>query len=159
MFAGGHDGPRKPSESRTDDDNDDDDDANEDVSTADGENGAAHEESKSSHLHHQHQQQMTQHHVQVDIDSAAVEAERVALEAEKKAVQAEEQRESATTYDMFSASPTAAALPGPGGDGGMVGLKKKAAALAEGDDPLLESNWDDWEGYYKTRIGEVIGGR
>ena len=30
-------------------------------------------------------------------------------------------------------------------------------ALLEGEDPHLQSNWDDGEGYYKPRIGELIG--
>ena len=30
-------------------------------------------------------------------------------------------------------------------------------ALLEGEDPHLQSNWDDGDGYYKPRIGELIG--
>ena len=90
----------------------------------------------------------------------------LSCQAERQAVREEEEREAATiAFDMFSASPTAPlpgngpAQGGRGGGPGIGGSKRSAAALLEGDDPLLESNWDDWEGYYKTRIGEVIGGR
>ena len=59
------------------------------------------------------------------------------------------------TFDIFSSSPTAMALTAAGG-GGQKQRLNKGAVLMEGDDPLLESNWDDGEGYYSTRVGEVV---
>lgn len=57
------------------------------------------------------------------------------------------------TFDIFSSSPTAIDMAANG-----AGEQKRInkAALLEGDDPLLQSNWDDGEGYYTTRVGEVI---
>lgn len=75
--------------------------------------------------------------------------------AEREAVEAEEKREAATiSFDIFSASPTANAIPMKKGD--TIGRRVTKDALLEGEDPLLQSNWDDGEGYYKTRIGEII---
>jgi len=85
----------------------------------------------------------------------APEVEAAALEAEREAVQAEEDREAATiAVDIFSSSPSEAVYQHP-----TVGRRATKAALLEGDDPLLQSNWDDGEGYYKTRIGELIADR
>lgn len=57
---------------------------------------------------------------------------------------------SPVTFDIFSSSP--AALP-------VVGKVALKTALVEGENPHLQSNWDDQEGYYKTRIGELINNR
>jgi serine/threonine-protein kinase PRP4 len=55
-------------------------------------------------------------------------------------------------FDMFSDSPNA--LPGkPSAAGGSVLM------VDEGDNPTLQANWTDQEGYYKARVGEVIEGR
>ncbi|KAJ1417584.1 kinase-like domain-containing protein [Ochromonadaceae sp. CCMP2298] len=56
---------------------------------------------------------------------------------------------------MFSASPAAdhAQVPGMGARHAL------RESLVEGEDPHLQSNWDDGEGYYKARIGEVVGDR
>lgn len=82
-----------------------------------------------------------------------VENEAAALMAEREAVAAAERRET-VSFDIFSSSPTANTIPmKPGNNFGKRVMKD---ALLEGEDPLLQSNWDDGEGYYKTRIGEVI---
>lgn len=74
------------------------------------------------------------------------------LAAEKEAFEIEEKKsKSSITFDIFSASPSDL---GPGGGGG--GAKLHASSIGEEEDPHLQSNWDDGEGYYKTRIGEVI---
>ena len=65
---------------------------------------------------------------------AAVEAEKTKLSG-------------GAVFDMFSAT----ADSGPG-------LLPTGHALEEGEDPLLQSNWDDSEGYYRARAGEVIHG-
>jgi hypothetical protein len=82
--------------------------------------------------------------------SRDVVEEAEALMAEREAVEAEEKREATISFDIFSSSPTNA-LPLP-----TLGRRARRDALLEGEDPLLQSNWDDGEGYYKTRIGEII---
>lgn len=74
--------------------------------------------------------------------------------AEREAVEAEAKREATISFDIFSASPTSNTIPMKKGD--TLGKRAMRDALLEGEDPLLQSNWDDGEGYYKTRIGEVI---
>lgn len=75
------------------------------------------------------------------------------LEAERVAVQREEElQKEKLAFDMFSASPSDLEKA----KSGRVAL---AEALMEGEDPHLQSNWDDGEGYYKARIGELIGDR
>jgi hypothetical protein len=82
-----------------------------------------------------------------------VENEAAALMAEREAVAAAEKRET-VSFDIFSSSPTANTIPMKPGES--FGKRVTKNALLEGEDPLLQSNWDDGEGYYKTRIGEVI---
>ncbi len=73
------------------------------------------------------------------------------LERERLAILAEAQESKVTNeFDMFSTSPVDAI---PAVYSGKVALKSQ---LLEGEDPHLQSNWDDGEGYYKTRIGEII---
>eukprot|EP00953_Heterococcus_sp_UTEX-ZZ885_P017354 9711-Heterococcus_DN1.PRE.1 len=67
---------------------------------------------------------------------------------------------------MFSASPTTAtAAAGSNGTvavrtGPSVPRTAHVSILAdEGDDPTLQANWTDGDGYYRTRVGEVIEGR
>lgn len=78
--------------------------------------------------------------------------ERIALEEEQNAHTLNK-----VTYDMFSDSPS-------NFDKNNLLFKGKKAmrqALADGNgnNPHLQSNWDDGEGYYKATIGEVIGER
>ena len=77
------------------------------------------------------------------------------LEAERNAVE-EEAKHDATGFDIFSCSPAGNELNNDRG-----GAQKRAlrAALIDGEDPHLQSNWDDSEGYYKPCIGELIAGR
>jgi hypothetical protein len=84
-----------------------------------------------------------------DVD---VENEAAALMAEREAVAAAEKRET-ISFDIFSSSPTTTNIPMKPGT---LGKRVMKNALLEGEDPLLQSNWDDGEGYYKTRIGEII---
>jgi serine/threonine-protein kinase PRP4 len=80
------------------------------------------------------------------------------LQAEKAAIDEAEARERkiTATFDMFSSSPA---------DVLQVGNKNKHAQAKKGlvhddnEDPHLQSNWDDSEGYYKARIGEVVQDR
>lgn len=83
--------------------------------------------------------------------------EAAALLAEKEAIEAEEKREAATiSFDIFSSSPTTHTMQMEGAKVNLVGKRALKDALLEGEDPLLQSNWDDGEGYYKTRIGDII---
>jgi serine/threonine-protein kinase PRP4 len=86
------------------------------------------------------------------VNATSVEEENEALAREEVALAQEERdaQHTAKAFDIFSASPTVMSMA----TGGLKRINK--AALMEGDDPLLESNWDDGEGYYSTRIGEVI---
>lgn len=88
------------------------------------------------------------------VTSRDVDVEAAALMAEREAVEAEEKREATISFDIFSSSPTTDVLPLPKGN--PLGKRAMREALLEGEDPLLQSNWDDGEGYYKTRIGEII---
>lgn len=99
------------------------------------------------------------------------------LEAEKSALEAEEQQKNGGkkfVFDIFSASPSeleqkqhykAGQEPHDKSAGAMYptagGLGRRASreALLEGESPHLQSNWDDGEGYYKARVGELIGDR
>lgn len=110
--------------------------------------------------------------------------ERAQLEAEKTALEEEEKQMNGGkkfVFDIFSASPSEleqmkqlrAPLTGGGGGGGGRALGPSAGpvntlaggrratreALLEGESPHLQSNWDDGEGYYKARVGEIIGDR
>jgi serine/threonine-protein kinase PRP4 len=79
--------------------------------------------------------------------------------AEKSAIEMEahNHRES-MPFDMFSSSPSDHEKGGKiNGVGLTAGRKALREALMEGEDPHLQSNWDDGEGYYKPRIGEMIG--
>ena len=102
------------------------------------------------------------------------------LEAEKSALEAEEQQKNGGkkfAFDIFSASPSeleqkhnhrtgqdphdksgGAIYPAGAGLGGL-GRRASREALLEGESPHLQSNWDDGEGYYKARVGEIIGDR
>ena len=81
-------------------------------------------------------------------------------------------------FDMFSSSPSGIehqfgrkgyiGANGKYGDTGIGGRRALREALLdgegahgvlEGEDPHLQSNWDDGEGYYKARIGELVGER
>jgi len=79
------------------------------------------------------------------------QAEGTQTEGEEKAAEPElTRKKSADTFDMFSTSP------------GHVAHKMKRATrvalmVEEGDH--LQENWDDGEGYYKARIGEVLADR
>jgi hypothetical protein len=119
-----------------------------------------------------------------DAERRQLEAEKSALELEER----REQRGAAAGYgggygaggrvefDMFSASPSAIeqlqdgrkGYLGPNGkygDTGIGGRRALREALLDGEmvggaeDPHLQSNWDDGEGYYKARVGELIGDR
>jgi len=86
-------------------------------------------------------------------------SEGLQLAVERSALQAEERLLTGAgkfTFDMFSASPSGIDDPAilqP------VGRRALREALLEGEDPHLQSNWDDGEGYYKARIGELVGDR
>jgi hypothetical protein len=102
--------------------------------------------------------------------ATAIDAQELA--AERDAVAAEESTlREALALDMFSASPSdtapgaiGGAMGTSGASGlGLVGGGRRALRAAllegEGEDPHLQSNWDDGEGYYKLRVGEMIGER
>lgn len=76
------------------------------------------------------------------------------LAAERDALEAEARKDNAIAFDIFSKSPTDRDITGKTGH-----RRALKAALQEGEDPYLESNWDDGEGYYKPRVGEVIADR
>ena len=83
-------------------------------------------------------------------DESQLEAERVAR-SEAEASQAQQ----SAVLDMFSDAQEQLLHHQQHGHGLGLGL---GLAAAEGEDPLLQSNWDDAEGYYKARMGEVICG-
>lgn len=60
----------------------------------------------------------------------------------------------AVEVDMFGATPVGAAGPGPGDAAGVAGV----GAGAGGGQGLVD-NYDDAEGYYKWRTGEMLAGR
>jgi len=74
------------------------------------------------------------------------------LAAERDVVAAE--MKESTLFDIFSSSPSDKELLNKQGH-----RKAMKTALLEGEDPHLQSNWDDGEGYYKPRIGEIISER
>eukprot|EP01031_Cornospumella_fuschlensis_P044445 gene44445-54351_t len=78
------------------------------------------------------------------------------LAREKRALQEEESAKlnADFAFDMFSDSPTAFQ---PKDD--LRGRRALREQLLEGENPHLQSNWDDGEGYYKPTIGELIGDR
>lgn len=78
------------------------------------------------------------------------------LAREKRALQEEESAQLNATFafDMFSDSPTAFQPKDT-----LVGHRALREQLLEGENPHLQSNWDDGEGYYKPTIGELIGDR
>ena len=55
------------------------------------------------------------------------------------------------TFDIFSSSPVEASF--------LVKQQALKTSILEEDNAFLESNWDDNEGYYKARVGEVIAGK
>ena len=81
------------------------------------------------------------------------------LEAEKSALEAEDvgSKRYSTTFDIFSSSPSdlERELRRPGA-AQTLGNTITDHMLHDSEDPHLQSNWDDAEGYYRTRVGEVI---
>ena len=87
-----------------------------------------------------------------NIDEVILEGK---VERERDAVAEEEERKNAalSTFDIFSSSPTT--------DTGLKAVNGEnrrtfQSLLLEGEDPHLQSNWDDGDGYYKARVGELI---
>ena len=82
--------------------------------------------------------------------------------AEKDAVEIENNARVNTTFDIFSSSPSDLELSK---SNRALGANRSVKALPGGgrvdeeDNPHLQSNWDDSEGYYKCRIGEIINTR
>ena len=89
------------------------------------------------------------------LNNTSMEEDDMAREEVALAREEQDGKNHVKTFDIFSSSPTAMALTAAGG-GGQKQRLNKGAVLMEGDDPLLESNWDDGEGYYSTRVGEVV---
>lgn len=89
------------------------------------------------------------------------------LAREKLALQEEKEALGKVTFDMFSDSPSdleknngkLPIFPPTGGGPGMGGRRVTREALLDGENPHLQSNWDDHDGYYKATIGELIGDR
>eukprot|EP01038_Epipyxis_sp_PR26KG_P005634 gene5634-7780_t len=102
---------------------------------------------KADIIHHKHVNGFEKASSMIDIgdEGKQLQEERSALEAEEKL------HNNKLTFDMFSSSPSDLERKS--------GKKAFREALLEGEDPHLQSNWDDGEGYYKARIGEVIGDR
>lgn len=104
------------------------------------------------------QQQQQQHqmtpilHLLDDVEGRQLAVEKSALEAEENLLYGTGKY----TFDMFSASPS-----GFNNIKQVTGRRALREALleGEGENPHLQSNWDDGEGYYKARIGELIGDR
>ena len=82
--------------------------------------------------------------------------------AEKDALEIENNARVNTTFDIFSSSPSDLELSKTNR---ALGANRSVKALPGGgrvdeeDNPHLQSNWDDSEGYYKSRIGEIINTR
>ena len=77
------------------------------------------------------------------------------LAAERSAVEKEaNERKGSSAFDIFSSSPSELEIRTGG-----PGKGPARDSLLEGEDPHLQSNFDDVEGYYKARIGEVIQDR
>eukprot|EP00752_Nemacystus_decipiens_P011439 g10159.t1 len=91
-------------------------------------------------------------------DGAGAKGKTNAKGTSSSELRAQQGKEDRPVFDMFSA----AALPDAGGPGGKMGGKNGGARgmsfLGE-DGGGDQGNWTDVEGYYKTRVGEVIGGR
>lgn len=90
-----------------------------------------------------------------------VDEEFMELTNEKSAVEAESNTKYNTTFDIFSSTPSdlekyqhfkGTEIP-------KTSLILKESLVVEGEDRHLQSNWDDVEGYYKCRIGELIQDR
>jgi serine/threonine-protein kinase PRP4 len=77
------------------------------------------------------------------------------LEAERQAVEAEANNQRGKVFDMFSSSPSdfiqPMLMPANG--------TKLSSSVLDVENKHLQSNWDDSEGYYKARIGEIIADR
>jgi serine/threonine-protein kinase PRP4 len=84
----------------------------------------------------------------------SVEDEAAMLLAEQLALEQEAKQTRGLAFDMFSSSPTEAEVENVNN-----GRNVMRQALLEGEDPHLQSNWDDGEGYYKVRIGEILADR
>ena len=78
------------------------------------------------------------------------DSEQAEQEERLLAIAAEEMNNPVTAFDIFSTSPSRIALI-PSGGGNLM-----QTALMEGENPHLQSNWDDGEGYYKLRVGELL---
>lgn len=89
------------------------------------------------------------------------------LAAERLAIAQESANQEAGAYDIFSHSPLRGStdvtvsiaeainrqqMPG-------MGKRAQRVALLDGENPHLQSDWDDGEGYYRTRVGEIIADR
>lgn len=103
---------------------------------------------------------------QKSVDAFDTEAEQ--LLAEKYAIKKEEEQNKklySAQYDMFSATPTElerqqhAALGTAAVGAGAGRVRGLGDALEEGQGQHLQHNWDDGEGYYRARIGEVLQDR
>ena len=80
------------------------------------------------------------------------EAER--KKAEEEAVAAETNSRAITSFDIFTSDKSEIAhLPSS------TNLVHAASHLDGENNPHLQSNWDDSEGYYKARVGELINDR
>jgi serine/threonine-protein kinase PRP4 len=96
-----------------------------------------------------------------DNERDELERERIALEEQKETFFGKK------TFDMFSDSPSDleklnAQHPFLNNNNLPKGKRAFREALLAGEaenNPHLQSNWDDGEGYYKATIGEVIGDR
>jgi serine/threonine-protein kinase PRP4 len=84
-----------------------------------------------------------------EISAKFIDAEREKIQEEKRKTEFMQQQDKfATVSDMFSDVPVELPLGGMGG-----------AVLGGGEDAHLQDNWDDEEGYYCFRIGEVLQDR
>lgn len=79
-------------------------------------------------------------------------------EAERQAVEAEANNQRGKVFDMFSSSPSDLIQPVATFTSGKAGIPRNSADF-DHENKHLQSNWDDSEGYYKARIGEVIADR
>ena len=76
------------------------------------------------------------------------------VKAEEEAIAVEERNRAITTFDIFTSDKSEIAqLPTA------TNLLHANSALDGGSNPHLQSNWDDSEGYYKARVGELINDR
>ena len=90
-----------------------------------------------------------------------VDEEFMELTNEKSAVEAESNTKYNTTFDIFSSTPSDLEKYQhfKGKEIPKNSLILKESVVVEGEDRHLQSNWDDVEGYYKCRIGELIQDR